>query len=475
MKNSILFFPVSAVIPLLAIILFLIAPPLFGQDAVEITLAMAIEQALYHNQQIGESLLEVRRAEAAYTASRHGRFPSLLLSAGYERVRDTDPPILSLPEQFGGDQQLGESVPDRVKLAVLLQQELFTGYARTSEIALREAEMLSATHRQAHTESGAVLSATELFYAGVLAGKRVEASRQALERAREGRRELENLHSEGLATRNELLRVYMAEREAEDDLRRAENEERRSHLRIARALGYEPGQTIILMYDHDFATRYEAGGNKADSPESIATSVLSDAGDGVVLADAVESALRTRRDLAAAAAGIAAADERVIQARSSLYPRLAANASVLHARPSPGVFPADDSFETTWSVGLELSYNIGGIPAARARTDEARAVRNQAQLDYERRSEDVALEVRERALDLDDAFERVRNTELMSEQAEENLRVTESMYEEGLARFTEVLEARELESRAKLLLLEARIGVELASARFKFAQGGGID
>ena len=445
------------------------------REPVELTLDAAIERALEADERVENTLLDIRRAEAAYATSRYSRLPALTLSAGYERTREMDPPTLSLPEQLGGGQELGEAVPDRYSVHARLRQEIFTGFARAADIAARDAEINAASHRRSHTTAQVTLAATELFYAAVLADARVEGAERSLERARETRRESEDLLDEGLATRNEVLRARMGESEAEGERSRAENARSRSHLRLSRALGLEPGENISLQYELDHAPAGRSATGERDGSATGASDADTAAVDSPDPADAVEEALRSRSDLAAAGARIDAAEERIRQARSALYPRLAASAQVLHARPNPAVFPVEDKFETTWNIGLELSFNVGGIPAARSRTEEARLAREQARLDYDRTTDDITLEVRERALDVEDAAERIRNARIMTEQAQENVRVTQDMHDEGLARFSELLEARELASRAELLLLEARVGLRLAEARYEFAKGGGID
>lgn len=428
----------------------LIAPGSVSAQPVDLTLEQMVDRALEYNERSRSATLEVTRAQAAERSALLERLPSLALSAGYERVRDLDPPSLSLPDPPGGEQTLGESVPDRISFQARLRQEIFSGFARSAQIAEREALRSAASLRANHTKEQLELEASERFFAGVLADRSVGVAERALDRAREGRREREELLEEGLATRNEVLRARMAEVEAASELQRAENERRRALLQIARMLGISGAQNINLVHETDL----DASRSAVDPEHDLSL------------------AAERRSDLAAAGRQIDAAGERIRQARAPLYPRVSLGAGVVHARPNPAVFPAQAEFETTWSVGLEIAFDVGAIPLVRSRAEQARIARESAELEYERRRNDLSLEVRERALDLRDANERVESARIMLEQSRENVRVSGELHEEGLMRLSELLEAQELADRAELLLLEARIGRRLAEGRYAFATGG---
>lgn len=416
-----------------------------------LTLEEAVERALAADERLEAAVLESRRAEAAYRSARNERLPALLVTAGYDRIREIDPPTLDLPPELGGEVRFGDSITDRVYLQANLRQELFSGYRRSAQIDATEHRFQASLYHREFVASQVEMAAVELYLNAVRAAERVHVAERALERASRVREEVEHLLGEGLVTANDLLRARMAEAQTDASLARMGNGRERALLRLKRGLGIDP-ETVVEL-DH-------ASGGQQDAPP----------GSGEVDREILR-AETDRPDLRAIEEEVLAAGRSVRRAEAGLYPTANLVAGLRVARPSPVVFPQVAEFDHTWSVGFELTYNVGGLLLVRSRLEEARLLEEALRVERIRRAEDVALHVRSAALDIADAAEQRVAADLFVEQAEENLRTLEAMHAEGLIRFSEVIEAQELLEQAEMNRLEATIDRALAEARYRFVAG----
>ncbi|TVR69229.1 MAG: TolC family protein [Spirochaetaceae bacterium] len=427
---------------------------------ITLTLEDAVSRARADDERLAAAVLESRRSEAAYRSARAERFPSLLLGTGYDRVRETDPPALGLPPELGGEITLGDSVADRINLHAHLRQEIFSGFRRTAQVAVMDHRLEASRYQQEFVAGQVEMAAVELYLNAVGAAERVQVAERALERASRVREDMENLLGEGFVTANDLLRARMAEAQAESALARIRNGRERTMLRLKRALGIDPETAVLLDHTH--------GGQQR---------VLPGAGPGAVPgAEAVEATISRaggeRADLLVIEQEILAAGQSVRVAEAGLYPTANLIAGARYARPSPVAFPQVAEFDYTWSVGFELTFNVGILPLVRSRAEEARLREQALRVERSRLGRDVALQVRAAALDIADAAEQGAAADLFVEQATENLRALETMHAEGLIRLSEVIEAQELLEQAEMNLLEATIDRELAEARYRFVSGG---
>lgn len=423
---------------------------------ITLTLDEAVSLARAADERLKTAVLESRRAEAAYRSARAERYPSLLLGAGYDRVREIDPPVLELPQAPGGEIRFGDSTADRINLQAHLRQELFSGFRRTAQVAALDHRLDASRYQHAFIADQVEMAAVELYLNAVGAVERVQVAERALERASRVRQEMDHLLQEGLVTANDLLRARMAEAQAESGLARVRNGRERTLLRLKRGLGIDPGTTVVLDHTPGEQQRVRP---TVDEVEAAISRAGGDRAGGA------------RADLRVIEQEILAAGQSVRVAEAGHYPTAALVAGARYALPSPVAFPQVAEFDYTWSVGVELTFNLGTLPLVRSRTEEARLLERKLRVEHGRREREVALEVRAAALDIADAAEQRAAADLFVEQAAENLRNLEALHGEGLIRLSEVIEAQELLEQAEMNLLEATIDRELAEARYRFVAG----
>ncbi len=124
----------------------------------------------------------------------------------------------------------------------------------------------------------------------------------------------------------------------------------------------------------------------------------------------------------------------------------------------------------SWQVMAVASW-ISGSGQNQVPVDAGKAAENQA-LDQVRELQDqVALEIKNAFLTLQEAESQIAVSQKVIEQAEENFRIAEARYKERVARSTEVLDAQTLLTRAKSEYANALADYHISLARLERSMG----
>lgn len=130
--------------------------------------------------------------------------------------------------------------------------------------------------------------------------------------------------------------------------------------------------------------------------------------------------------------------------------------------------------ETNWSLTFGMSLNIFSGGSTKAELLKIRS-RNSQLLEQKARVEDeVMLEVEKYYLEFQNAGERINVTKDAVEQAEENLRINNIKYKEGVGTATDVTDAVTLLTLAETNLQRARYDFRRAEAAFLYSIGSDL-
>jgi outer membrane protein TolC len=190
-------------------------------------------------------------------------------------------------------------------------------------------------------------------------------------------------------------------------------------------------------------------------------------------ADALVAAARDRRpERAAVARRVEALSARreAVDARSK--PNVSVAGGFDYARPNPRILPRQDLWKTSWDVNVGVSWSLfdgGRREADLARADwEARAAEHRlVDLDTA-----IALDVRQRRLDLETALASIAAADAGVRAAAEARRVVSDRFGAGVATSTDVLDAQVALLQAELERTRARVSAHVAAARLRRAAGG---
>ena len=142
-----------------------------------------------------------------------------------------------------------------------------------------------------------------------------------------------------------------------------------------------------------------------------------------------------------------------------------------YARPNPRIFPRTDRWDDSWDIGVNVRWSLwdGGRTAADvAQAAGAIEVARQRLAEFD---SVLAVEVRQRALDIESGRAAVAAASDAVRAATEARRVVAERYQAGVIAQIEVLDAEYALLQAELDRARALAGVRLSEARLARAIG----
>ncbi len=422
---------------------------LAGAAAAQQSLPECVQQALAGNPGLKVAESEAGIAAADLDQAKAARLPSLDFSGSYRRQSTVPELSFAAPlfQQFfpQGGIKLGSL--DNSDLRLTLSQPLFTGFrlsgARTAAEALAGAKGSELRRQRAE-----LIFRVESAYAALLqAHKGAEIARSAREQIAAHARDLAVMVEQGLARRDEKLRVEVKASEAELALLQAEN-----GVALAAA-----------ALENLLAASLPAGAE----PSAMGPGHL----DPGTLEASLQLAAANRAELASLAGAQQAAEAGRKIARGGRLPALAGFASYGYGKP--GLDMIRNEWMDYWLVGVGAEWNLwnGGRTASRIEQAE---LRRQGLAESERQlREAIALDVKQAHLRLSEAGKRLEVAGRMAEQARASFSVTEKQFQQGQASNTDYFDAQSELTRALLQQSGAEIESALARANWRRAVGLG--
>jgi HAE1 family hydrophobic/amphiphilic exporter-1 len=124
----------------------------------------------------------------------------------------------------------------------------------------------------------------------------------------------------------------------------------------------------------------------------------------------------------------------------------------------------------TWSVGFNVGLPVSNI-AARAEARRAELNLQQSRLTQEQTRQNITVDVRQAARDVDTASRTIVATRAARDAAERNVEAERRRYENGMTTNFQVLEVQQQLSDARVRELQALVGYNQAVARYHRAVG----
>jgi outer membrane protein TolC len=187
----------------------------------------------------------------------------------------------------------------------------------------------------------------------------------------------------------------------------------------------------------------------------------------VLIAEALES----RNERRALERRVEAADEQQDAVAALRRPTVAVVGGYDYARPNPRIFPREDRWQDSWDLGVNVGWTLwdGGRTShdsAAAAHTAAAARQRVAEFDSV-----LALELRQRLLDIDSGRAAIAAANESVRAAGEARRVVTERYSAGVITQTEVLDAEFALLQAELDRTRTLAAVRLAEARLARALG----
>jgi outer membrane protein TolC len=418
-----------------------------AQEPLRVTLDEAQARAQQASHRLAELEARVAGARAATDARAAADRPSVAFLAGYMRTNHVDE--FFVPGAAGvAPRVLYPDVPDNWRTRVDLQWPIYSaGRFDALERAAR-AEASGAGADLATARADLRLEVARTFWALVTARSSVEVLTRAVERAQSHVADVKQRLSAGVVPPNEVASAEAQESRERMLLIEAHNQRDVVSSELARLIG----ETVLRAIEP--AGTLEFGAVRGAELEAL-----------------VGEARAARSERQALEHRVEAAAERRVAASASAKPTIAIGGGFDYARPNPKIFPRAGRWDDSWDASVSLSWSIWDGGRTKADVAEASAAvaavrRRLAEFDSV-----VALEIRQRLLEIASGRAAVAAADDAVRSAEEARRVVAERFTAGVVTHTEVLDAQLALLQAELDRTRALASVRLAEARLARATG----
>lgn len=424
-----------------------------GQTPPQTPLRLGLGEAIARATETSHRLAAQQALQAGAREAVRGRqaasLPSLAVTAGYTRTNHVDE--FGVPQPDGSFRLIYPDIPDTYRTRLFAQWPIYAG-GRTR--ALERAAAAEAGAVDADLEAARAdlrLEVVQAYWRLATANESVRVLEEALARAEAHLHDVRSRFDAGFVPPNDVLSVEAQRSSQELQLIEARNLREGAGLDLRRLIGVEPDTPMELTEPLDGASAVPAG-------------------DGDT-AGGIADAVRQRPERAALAARLAGAEDRMAAARAGRRPAVNLAGGVDYARPNTRIFPLTDEWRSSWDIGVNVSWTLWDSGRTAAAVAEAAAGASAVRSQLSDLDARLAMEIRQRTLDLASARAAVRAAADGVRSAAEARRVVSDRYEAGVVPNTEVIDAQVALLQAELDRTRALANVRLAQARLDRALG----
>lgn len=425
--------------------ILLISGTISAQEKLSLTIEQAIEIGLKNSKSLHSSLMRVKASESKLKEVNALRLPSVKLNAGYRKLSEVDPFIITTP--FGSF-PIAPGIFDNYSAQVSIFQPLFTGFKLVGNITMNE-ELANASIEEFNRDKNELLFNIRNSYWTVFKAQQFnKVMDETVEQIKAHVQDAKNLEKAGIMTRNDILKLEVQLSNTLYQQIESENAVKLSMVALNNTLG------IFLNTEIEIASSANLSSNQTHE-----------------LAALVTEAVENRPEIKAANSRIKASEAGVTLAQSSWYPQISLYGNYYYSKPNQRILPTQNRFDGTWDAGISLNMNIWDWLTTKHQTDQAEAQLAQAVDGLGMIKDGITLEVTQNFLSVNQAKRKIEIAKLNVEQAEENLRVTSQKFKNGLSTSSELIDAETALISAKTNYTASVVDFELAKARLEKSIG----
>lgn len=310
----------------------------------------------------------------------------------------------------------------------------------TNKIARYTKEI--AEHNLSLTENELIYSVEESYWRIVSLKEKVILAGKYLDMIKKFVSDLENIHSEGIITNNDLLKAKLKLSEAEIQLLKAKNGMELSKMVLCQMTGVPYSQSITLT----------------DSLNKDDESVLSYMVSEDQIADRPELKIIEKN------VDIARSGVRLMQSR--YLPNIVMNAGYMLMNPNPYTGLTKD-FGGDYNIGIAANIPVFHFGDKKHTLNAAKAELEAAGQKLDETKELLVLQLQQAVYQYAESLKKTEYASQALAQSLENLRYTEDNFREGILKTTDLLEAQVLWQKSFSELIDARTEQQMAVSNLK--------
>ena len=415
-----------------------------------LTLSDAIARAFENSHRLAELRARETGAHAVVASRQAAERPTSAASVSYMRTNHVLP--FGFSQLDGSRSIIFPDIPDNLITRVSADWPIYTS-GRTDALERAAMAEARATAEDLSTARADLkLEVTRVYWALATSIETVRVLEASVARAESELADARQRLAVGLVPPSDVY-SFEAQRSSEFQLLIEERNRRESMLiELRRLTGAQPDAAIVL----------------ADPLDGPATLVPATAISGPQF---VTEALSQRSERRALTLRIDSAEERERAAATGMKPTLGLAGGFDYANPNPKIFPRQGEWQTSWDIGVNLTWPVFDGGRTRAATAEAAAQTAAVRAQLAELDDVVAADVRQRLLDLESSRAAVQAAEDRVRSATEARRVLGDRLAVGVATTTDVVVAQEALLSAGLSRARALASLRLAEARLERTLG----
>jgi outer membrane protein TolC len=422
-----------------------VATPASAQAPLPLTLEDAITRAVAQAPAVADARAREAAAEATVTSREAAASPSVTATGGYLRTNHVE--AFGIPRQDGTIRALFPDLPNNYRARAELDVPIYTSGRTTAAVDAARADRRAAAADAKVAEEDVRLETIRAYWQLVTARERVTVLEADLARMDAWVGDVQARRDAGLLPPNDVLSAQAQRARENVQLIQARQAAAVAEIDLARLLGIDLSQRIAVStpVDRPIAGAAEAAAQPID----------------VLVARARETR-GERLGLRERQAGLRSAAEAALAAAR---PQVAGVAAVEPSRPNARFVPRTDEWKTSWDLGVNVVWPLwdGG----RARADRAALLAQSSAVGYRIDDFDarVAVDVRQRLLDLDANNAALQAAGEAVAAATEARRVVGERFNAGVATPTDVLDAQNALLQAELERTQILAALRIGEAR----------
>ena len=431
--------------------------PAASKAPVSITIDEAVTTALAKDNGVASAKLDWMSASAKADSAKWKRIPSLSASAGYTRLSEL--PASDSEISFDGISIPIPSLDNAFSFGLNLEYPVYDGNRVKEGMTIADLQAQVKDVARETVKRSLSFNVRRAYWEAVRATYNLDTLEQNLDLMKQNFQLVGQQVGQGVATRADQLSAQMRLEQATEDLGDARAAQRRAFLSLASLMGQDLPSLGLSTAADDAPLPFALSTKPDQATLPSSSSPLDEAA-------LVSGALARRPETRTAELASKLAEHALALSKAALQPIVAITGNYTLADPNQRVpFQTDPTlFTGTWAVGLQVNYDIGGVPAALDDIKAGSLAASKAKSDEDGQRDAVAMDVESCIVNLGRAMRDLASTESMVAEAQENLRVMQDRVAAGTAKDIDLSTAKFDLLRTNFAVTNKRIDALVAQA-----------
>jgi outer membrane protein TolC len=397
-----------------------------------------VEIAVKENLDLKREHQKIARLEAVLQEVQSQKWASADFQAGYKRISEVMELNFSIPN-------LPFSIPaqkirfgdyDSYELSLGVNQPIFMGKIISNSVKAAHEDFLAARWQDQVQKNRLQFEAQKNFFTLIKTIEFKRITETSIEQIQAHLNDVNNFYQQGQVTKNEVLTVEVKLSQARLLLTQAKKNIELAQMALALVLNLDLKTEIQPVY------------------ESTAWTAATIKSEAALNSEQKAEALGLKNQLQAL-------EFRQKALEGAYWPGLGLFGRYTYGKP--GLDQIHNEWMDYWVVGLNLQWNLWDWGKKSARVQQAHLAAKELELGYQQLQQMLQADVQRTCLRLEEARQQLQIAEKMLEQAEENFRIVENQYKQGIIANSEYLDAETELTRSRLQKIQYQIDLQIAN------------